>query len=168
MAALKNAFDATQDTLTVGGNKFTISGRAFSALLGALAADTEETPPLHDVTEAYITLLDLWDQASAAGTLQDSNPPVLVIDEANVLMEWGEQYEAERRVLLRFFITITKVQNSSHVLLATSDHSFHTWLNQGEAAGLVGQGKELQQCWAMARSCNAVTGGLLHQRGWCQ
>jgi hypothetical protein len=156
LAALKKAFDATQDTLTIGDNKFTISGSAFSALLGAFAADTEETPALDKVTEAYITLLDLWDQARAAGTLQDSIPPVLVIDEVNVLMEWGEQYEAERRGLLRFFITITKVQSRSHVLLATSDYSFQTWLSQGQAAGLVGRGKEVQQCLAMAMLCNAV------------
>jgi hypothetical protein len=146
LKALSKAFDATQDTLTVGDNKFTISGRAFSALLGAFAADTKETPPLDQVTEAYIALLDLWDQARAAGTLQDSNPPVLVIDEANVLTEWDEQYAAERRGLLRFFITITKVTSRSHVLLATSDYSFQTWLSQGEAAWL----------WVMANSCSSV------------
>jgi hypothetical protein len=148
LAALKAACGAVQDWVTVGGNQFTIQGSAITALLGYLAPGKEDAqqPPLTVVTAAYRTLLDVWEQARAAGKLQDTSPPVLGLDEVNVLMQWGEQYKAERQDLLSFFVAISKVRGRSHVLLATSDYSFQTWLSKGRAAGLVHQGRELQQC----------------------
>lgn len=37
---------------------------------------------------------------------------------------------ADLAALLRFFISVTKEHNRSHVILATSDSSFHAWLSQ--------------------------------------
>jgi len=73
------------------------------------------------ITQAYTALLDAWDRARAAGKLKD-DPPVLVLDEANVLMAWGDQYKEERQTLLRFFVAITKARQRSHVILATSEY----------------------------------------------
>lgn len=135
-----------QDKLKLAdGSEFTFSGKAFTPTLKALAGDNREAPPLAAVTEAYIALLDAWYKASAAGRLKDDRPPVLVLDEANVLMTWGDQYKAERQTLLRFFVAVSKVQCRSHVLLATSDCSFQAWLTQGEAAARMFSTPLLQQ-----------------------
>jgi hypothetical protein len=40
----------------------------------------------------------------------------------------------ERQTLLKFFVAISKEQRRSHVILATSDNSFQTWLSKGKAA----------------------------------
>lgn len=111
----------------------TIRGVVFAPIVKALAGDVSwapETPPLAMVTEAYIALLDAWNKARAAGSLKDDMPQVLVLDEANVLMAWGDQYKAERQALLRFFVAITKARRRSHVILATSEYSFLSWLSK--------------------------------------
>lgn len=120
----------------------TIRGVVFAPIVKALAGDVSwapETPPLAMVTEAYIALLDAWNKARAAGSLKDDMPQVLVLDEANVLMAWGDQYKAERQALLRFFVAITKARRRSHVILATSEYSFLSWLSKGKATGGHGQ-----------------------------
>jgi hypothetical protein len=118
------------------GSELTISGGVFAPIVKALAGDVSwalETPPLAMITEAYIALLDAWNKARAAGSLKDDMPPVLVVDEANVLMARGDQYKAERQALLGFFVAITKARRRSHVILATSEYSFQSWLSKGKA-----------------------------------
>jgi hypothetical protein len=88
------------------GSELTISGGVFAPIVRALAGNVSwapETPPLAVITEVYIALLDAWNKARAAGSLKDDMPPVLVVDEANLLMAWGDQYRAERQALLGFF-----------------------------------------------------------------
>jgi hypothetical protein len=84
------------------GSELTISGRVFVRALAGDVSWAPETPPLAVITEAYIALLDAWNKARAAGLLKDDMPPVLVVDEANLLMAWGDQYKAERQALLGF------------------------------------------------------------------
>jgi AAA+ ATPase superfamily predicted ATPase len=132
--ALAGAISELQDKQKLAdGSEFTLSGKVFAPILQGLAGDTRETPPLAAVCEAYIALLDAWYKARAAGKLQEGMPPVLALDEANVLMAWGDQYTVERQALLRFFVAITKEQRRSHVILATSEYSFQTWLSKGKA-----------------------------------
>lgn len=57
--------------------------------------------------------------------------PVLVIDEANVLMGW-DKHPVERDALLRFLVQIAKQKNCCHVLMATSEYGFQTWLNESK------------------------------------
>jgi Cdc6-like AAA superfamily ATPase len=133
--ALAGAISELQDKQKLAdGSEFTLSGKVFAPILQGLAGDTRETPPLAAVCEAYIALLDAWYKARAAGKLQDDRPPVLVVDEANALMAWGDQYTVERQTLLKFFVAISKEQRRSHVILATSEYSFQTWLSKGKAA----------------------------------
>jgi hypothetical protein len=111
-----------------------ICGGLFAPILKAFAGDlswTSEITPLGMVTEAYVQLLYAWHQARAAGSLKDDMFPVLVIDEADVLMRWKDESKAELQTLLSFFVSISKAQRQSHVILATSDHSFRDWLSKG-------------------------------------
>lgn len=121
------------------GSELTISGGALAPILKAIAGDmplAPETPPLAVIIKAYVALLDAWDNAAAAEKLKhgDDRSAVLVLDEANALMAWGDQYKAERQTLLRFFVAITKARRRSHVILATSEYSFQSWLSKGKAA----------------------------------
>ena len=77
------------------------------------------------VIEAYSSIL----RQRKSGT-----PPVLVIDEANVLMGWDSGKDLD--TLLRFFVHATKESKRSHVVLATSEYAVLHWLsNSGWVAG---------------------------------
>lgn len=87
------------------------------------------------VLKAYSDVLDAWDQARATGKVSGSSKwPLLVIDEANKLMAWQGHYDTELQQLLSFFVAITKANNRSHVMLATSEYGFLAWLNKGTPA----------------------------------
>ncbi|KAH7620546.1 putative ATP-binding protein [Nannochloris sp. 'desiccata'] len=56
--------------------------------------------------------------------------PVIVIDEANMLMDWKEEDSKEKNLkhLLAFLVAISKEANLVHVHVATSDFFLVTWL----------------------------------------
>ena len=113
-----------------------------------------DTRSLNGVIEAYSTLLKLTSTIIS----QASPLPVICIDEANVLMEWhkgGTAMENDLDALLRFLVKVrapsggllfrcqypqghaagacllmqmTKQSRRAHVILATSEYSFITWL----------------------------------------
>ncbi|KAH7619809.1 hypothetical protein NADE_008093 [Nannochloris sp. 'desiccata'] len=58
--------------------------------------------------------------------------PVIVIDEANDLMDWKEPnpLQPELKQLLAFLIGISKQKRLMHVILATSDYFLANWLTQ--------------------------------------
>ncbi|KAL4542072.1 hypothetical protein Ndes2437B_g06389 [Nannochloris sp. 'desiccata'] len=62
--------------------------------------------------------------------------PVIVIDEANNLMDWKELDPAEPQLesLLAFLVAISKQLNLVHVVLATSDYFLASWL-KGKGLG---------------------------------
>ncbi|KAH7619579.1 hypothetical protein NADE_006412 [Nannochloris sp. 'desiccata'] len=62
--------------------------------------------------------------------------PVIVIDEANMLMSWKELDPAEPQLesLLAFLVAISKQLNLVHVVLATSDYFLASWL-KGKGLG---------------------------------
>eukprot|EP00898_Chlorokybus_atmophyticus_P005014 jgi/Chlat1/5513/Chrsp360S05324 len=94
-------------------------------------------PPnsLQSVLNAYDALLDAWETARKQGTLTAMGYPVLVIDEANVIMDWSDKYSADLKTLVMFLIRNTKQERRAHVILATSDSAFLNWMTQnvGEA-----------------------------------
>ena len=57
--------------------------------------------------------------------------PVIVIDEANVLMGWNK-HPVELASLLRYFVLVTKQEKRCHVLMATSEYGFQELMNNGE------------------------------------
>ncbi|KAL4518499.1 hypothetical protein Ndes2437B_g00601 [Nannochloris sp. 'desiccata'] len=58
--------------------------------------------------------------------------PVIVIDEANDLMDWKEPdpLQPELKQLLSFLVSISKEDRLAHVILATSDYFLANWLTQ--------------------------------------
>jgi hypothetical protein len=58
-------------------------------------------------------------------------PPVLIIDEASMLMAWSGKYDREVRYLMGFFKFLCS-RNELAVVLATSEYSFQPWLNNGK------------------------------------
>ena len=56
----------------------------------------------------------------------------LLADEANKLMDWTEpgSLQQQLKYLLNFLVSISKEANLVHVILATSDHSLATWLDE--------------------------------------
>jgi hypothetical protein len=54
---------------------------------------------------------------------------VIIIDEANALMEWKDAETL--RALLKFFVYLTKQEQLAHVILATSDTFLTQWLESG-------------------------------------
>jgi hypothetical protein len=78
------------------------------------------------ITDAYLTLVKDAKQKRKAG-----DPwPVIIIDEANALMEWKEETES-LNALLKFFVYLTKEEQLAHVILATSDTFLTQWLDSG-------------------------------------
>ncbi len=63
--------------------------------------------------------------------------PVLVIDEANKLTGWSVTHSTQLAGLLSFLVRISKETNGCHVLMATSEYGFQTWLNTGQRGMLV-------------------------------
>lgn len=135
LESLKAAFDNTQERLKLEGSEVTFSLKAFSAVLTALqggSGQAKQATPLQDVIDAYTGLITVWKQRQLDGSLSDTTPPLLVLDEANKLMTWGDEYQSDRQGLLDFFVSITKELELSHVVLATSEYAFQSWLTQGE------------------------------------
>jgi hypothetical protein len=92
--------------------------------IAAFAKLTSDDMSISGVIEAYSSIL----RQRKSGT-----PPVLVIDEANVLMGWDSGKDLD--TLLRFFVQATKESKRSHVVLATSEYGFDHWLRTGEWVG---------------------------------
>ena len=45
-------------------------------------------------------------------------------------MGWDE-YPADLRTLLNFFVHISKEANRCHVLMATAEYSYQSWMSKG-------------------------------------
>jgi hypothetical protein len=92
-----------------------------------LKAELQKDPrtALQTITDAYLTLVKDAKQKRKAG-----DPwPVIIIDEANALMEWKDKETLS--ALLKFFVYLTKQEQLAHVILATSDTFLTQWLDSG-------------------------------------
>jgi ATPase domain predominantly from Archaea len=59
--------------------------------------------------------------------------PVLIIDEANVLMGWRDDPgRTQLKALLRFFVATTKEEHTGHILLASSESFVIDFLEKGK------------------------------------
>ncbi len=77
------------------------------------------------ITDAYLKLVK-----GAKENRKSGDPwPVIIIDEANALMEWKETESLN--ALLKFFVYLTKEEQLAHVILATSDTFLTQWLDSG-------------------------------------
>ena len=80
---------------------------------------------LQTITDAYLTLAKDVKQKRKEG-----DPwPLIIIDEANALMEWKDTESLS--ALLKFFVYLTKEEQLAHVILATSDTFLTQWLETG-------------------------------------
>eukprot|EP00898_Chlorokybus_atmophyticus_P005016 jgi/Chlat1/5515/Chrsp360S05332 len=91
---------------------------------------TREPASLKSVLAAYSALLDEWERARREGEIKAKGYPLLVIDEANVIMDWSDDYLTDLKALVRFLIRNTKQEGRAHVILVTSDSAFISWLTQ--------------------------------------
>ncbi len=77
------------------------------------------------IADAYLTLVKDAKQKRKAG----DPGPVIIIDEANSLTKWKDTESLEQ--LLAFFVYLTKQEQLTHVILATSDTFLTQWLDSG-------------------------------------
>ena len=92
-----------------------------------LKAELQKKPQtaLRTITDAYLKLVK-----DAKKKRKEGNPwPVIIIDEANALMEWKDAETLS--ALLKFFVYLTKEEQLAHVILATSDTFLTQWLDSG-------------------------------------
>jgi hypothetical protein len=79
------------------------------------------------IMKAYLKLVQ-----DARGLHAHGKPwPVIIIDEANALMEWEDK--STLTALLKFFVYLTKQEQLAHVILVTSDTFLTQWLDIGAA-----------------------------------
>jgi hypothetical protein len=92
-----------------------------------LKAELQKDPQtaLQTITNAYLKLVKDAKKKRKVG-----DPwPVIIIDEANALMEWEDKKSLN--ALLKFFVYLTKEEQLAHVILATSDTFLTQWLDLG-------------------------------------
>eukprot|EP00877_Chromochloris_zofingiensis_P005864 jgi/Chrzof1/1530/Cz10g11100.t1 len=100
---------------------------------GAVGEEVITSTDMSTVFALYSDLLDTWAEVRAAGALEGpAQWPVLVVDEANVLMTWQDKHPTELQQLLRCFVAKCKQDHAAHVLLCTSEYGCMSWLAHGE------------------------------------
>ena len=87
--------------------------------LDFLKAELQNDPrtALQTILDAYLKLI----KDAKQNREKDDPWPVIIIDEANRLMQWKDEDEVSLDSLLAFFVYITKQEHLAHVVLATSD-----------------------------------------------
>jgi hypothetical protein len=95
------------------------------------AVQNEPRMALQMIMDAYLKLVK-----DAKAKRKKGEPwPVIIIDEANTLMDWEEENKQSLNALLKFFVYLSKQEQLAHVILATSDTFLTQWLESG-APGL--------------------------------
>ena len=90
-----------------------------------LTALQKEPAPLQSIMDVYLKL-----SKDAKQNRKDDDPwPVIIIDEANALMEWDDKQALH--ALLKLFVYLTKQEQLAHVVLATNDIFLVQWLDSG-------------------------------------
>ena len=106
-----------------------VAGSALGAAVNVefVKAELQKDPrtALQTITNAYLKLVKDAKKKRKAG-----DPwPVIIIDEANALMEWEDKKSLKS--LLKFFVYLSKQEKLAHVILATSDTFLTQWLESG-------------------------------------
>jgi AAA+ ATPase superfamily predicted ATPase len=93
-------------------------------------------PSIESIINIYTQLLSRWREAASKDGKRLLRP-VIVLDEANKLMNWGAEYNTDLDALLEFFKKITKQDQAAHVVLVTSEYAFQGWLTDRECCKCV-------------------------------
>ncbi|BDA41349.1 Uncharacterized ATP-binding protein MJ1659 at C-terminar half [Coccomyxa sp. Obi] len=123
-------------------DRFKLAGNDLAIELKALPmSEVRDALSAKSGTSALARVLELFEESLTVSSKQMQKKkgkkqptdqwPVLIIDEANALTSWTNKHPEELKTLLRFLVTVTKQQNTAHVLLLTSDYAFIDWLEQG-------------------------------------
>lgn len=101
------------------------AGLAPDRAMAASTAGSSKTADMDSILNYYRELL------LKIAAIPGAPRPMLVVDEANRLMQWeGDDKNLQR--LLDFCVSVTKESNQAHVLLATSEAFFMDWIAAGE------------------------------------
>ncbi|GAX86106.1 hypothetical protein CEUSTIGMA_g13519.t1 [Chlamydomonas eustigma] len=137
VAGLASAFESTMKGAEMTSWTFSLSELVKSIMSG----DPEKYKELdmNVLMEAFQLLLDAWEkeiikESRGIDPGEIMRRPVIVIDEANVMMGWNKDYAKDMGTLIRFFVSITKEKKRSHVFLVTSEYGYQTWLSEAIAS----------------------------------
>ena len=107
----------------VASGKIKLPG--YEANLGTIFTPAANKAPMASIIDSLTTFLE--------ATRPLPYKPVLIIDEANVLMEWSDDPgHKQLKALLRFFVKTTKVKHLGHFVLASSESFVIDFLEKGE------------------------------------
>eukprot|EP00611_Tribonema_gayanum_P027215 TRINITY_DN665_c1_g1_i3.p1 TRINITY_DN665_c1_g1~~TRINITY_DN665_c1_g1_i3.p1 ORF type:complete len:351 (+),score=45.08 TRINITY_DN665_c1_g1_i3:122-1174(+) len=102
----------------------------------AASLQLQQPLDLQEVLEAYENMVAAWEQRRSLKIMAEKLQwPVLIIDEANKLGEWGPEHQKDLDGLISFFIWITKQAKRCHVIMVTSECGFEGWLKQQSGLG---------------------------------
>ena len=82
-----------------------------------LAWPLDTAPTLQAVLDSVLQVVTDAQQSRVPGGVRPL--PVIIVDEANMLSLWEDK--TALRMLMAFFVSLTKEKRRAHVLLATSD-----------------------------------------------
>jgi ATPase domain predominantly from Archaea len=85
-------------------------------------------PTLQMLFEVSTQLLTAWRSTRAVDKPEGLQWPVLVIDYANLLMDWTDEHPAELSQLLKYLKQLTKYKLCHLLIVVSSEHCFTQWL----------------------------------------
>jgi AAA+ ATPase superfamily predicted ATPase len=92
-----------------------------------------ELPPGATSSTSLELIFEVFDKvvSDAKMSRQPGDPwPLIIIDDANRLMNWRTSESESLEQLLAYFVRLSKQEKLAHVVLATSDSSFLPWLTK--------------------------------------
>ena len=93
--------------------------------LGTLFGPADDRAPMESIINSLTTFLE--------ATRPLPYKPVIIIDEANVIMKWSDDPDRKQlEALLRFFVATTKEDHLGHFVLASSESFVVDFLEKGK------------------------------------
>jgi hypothetical protein len=89
-------------------------------------------PTLQMLFEVFTQLLTAWRSTRAVDKPEGLQWPVLVIDYANLLMDWTDGHPAELSQLLKYLKQLTNYKLCHVLLVVSSEYHFTQWLHDRE------------------------------------
>eukprot|EP00953_Heterococcus_sp_UTEX-ZZ885_P019689 10991-Heterococcus_DN1.PRE.1 len=90
------------------------------------------SPTLQMLFEVFTQLSTAWRSTRAVDKPEGLQWPVLVIDYANLLMNWTDEHPAELSQLLKYLNQLTKYKLCHVLLVVSSEYHFTQWLHDRE------------------------------------
>ncbi|KAG5183601.1 hypothetical protein JKP88DRAFT_277610 [Tribonema minus] len=83
------------------------------------------------VIDAYLGLLAMWENIRETAQLRgEFQLPVLIIDHADILLDWGDEHGDDLQRLFDFFVDMCVRDRRCHVILVPVDYGFQQQLSQ--------------------------------------